>query len=173
LGCDNCSGSDVQSVFQAMKMFCLTAAVSEPEPGPGLAHEVLRHATIGNARTAGLAGRLGAIRPGYKADLILIDLNDVAYLPYNSAARQLVYTEAGRGVESVMVDGRMVVKDRVVKSIDEDALRREVVGLMRHFIADYDAVVKSRKAALPHMLDAHRRAWEPDIGMHRFIGRAR
>src|SRR6516164_8768596 len=173
LGCDNCSGSDVQSVFQAMKMFCLTAAVSEPEPGPGLAHEVLRHATIGNARTAGLAGRLGAILPGYKADLILIDLNDVAYLPYNSAARQLVYTEAGRGVESVMVDGRMVVRDRVVKSIDEDALRREVVGLMRHFIADYDAVVKSRKAALPHMLDAHRRMWEPDIGMHRFIGRAR
>jgi cytosine/adenosine deaminase-related metal-dependent hydrolase len=68
LGCDNCSGSDVQSVFQAMKMFCLLAAVSEPEPGPGLAHEVLRHATIGNARTAGLAGRLGALKPGYKAD---------------------------------------------------------------------------------------------------------
>src|SRR5262249_11871571 len=84
LGCDNCSGSDVQRVFQGMKMFCLIAAVSEPEPGPGLAHEVLRHATIGNARTAGLTGRLGAIRPGYKADLILIDLNDVAYLPYNS-----------------------------------------------------------------------------------------
>ena len=41
LGCDNCSGSDVQSVFQAMKMFCLLAAVSEPEPGPALAHEVL------------------------------------------------------------------------------------------------------------------------------------
>src|SRR5262252_4459289 len=173
LGCDNCSGSDVQSIFQAMKMFCMIASVSDPEPGPGLAHEVLRHATIGNARTAGLAGRLGAIRPGYKADLIVIDLNDVAYLPYNSAARQLVYTEAGRGVESVMVDGRMVVKDRVVKSVDEDALRREVVGLMRHFIADYDAVVKSRKAALPHMLDAHRRMWEPDIGMHRFLGRAR
>ena len=73
-----------------MKMFCLIAAVSEPEPGPGLAREVLRHATIGNARTAGLADRLGAIRPGYKADLILIDLNDIAYLPYNSAARQLV-----------------------------------------------------------------------------------
>ena len=34
VGPDNCSGSDVQSVFQAMKMFCLLAAVSEPEPGP-------------------------------------------------------------------------------------------------------------------------------------------
>jgi cytosine/adenosine deaminase-related metal-dependent hydrolase len=172
LGCDNCSGTDVQSVFQSMKMFCLLVAVSNSEPGPPLAHEVLRHATIGNARTAGLAHCLGAVRPGYKADLVLIDLDDVAYLPYNSAARQLVYTESGRGVESVMVDGRMVVRNRVVKSIDEDALRREVVSLMRRFIADYDAMVKSRKPALAYMLDAHRRMWEPDIGMNRFVGRA-
>jgi cytosine/adenosine deaminase-related metal-dependent hydrolase len=173
LGCDNCSGTDVQSVFQAMKMFCLLTAVSEPEPGPHLAHEVLRLATIGNARTAGLEGRLGAIRPGYKADMILIDLNDVAYLPYNSAARQLVYTEAGRGVESVIVDGRVVMKERKLTTLDEDALRREVADLMRHFIADYDAVVESRKRALPYMLDAHRRVWQPEIGLNRFIGRTR
>jgi cytosine/adenosine deaminase-related metal-dependent hydrolase len=173
LGCDNCSGSDVQSVFQAMKMFCLLAAVSEPEPGPGLAHEVLRHATLGNARTAGLDRELGAIRPGYKADLILIDLDDVAYLPYNSAARQLVYTESGRAVESVIVDGRIVMKDRKVKTIDEAVLRREVTGLMRHFITDYEAIVASRKRALPHMLEAHRKVWQADVGMNRFIPRTR
>jgi cytosine/adenosine deaminase-related metal-dependent hydrolase len=173
LGCDNCSGSDVQNVFQAMKMFCLLAAVSEPEPGPPLAHEVLRHATLGNARTAGLAGRLGAIRPGYKADLVLIDLKDTAYLPYNSAARQLVYTESGRGVDTVLVEGRIAVRDRKVTTIDEDALRCEVADLMRHFIADYDAIVKSRQRALPYMLDAHRQVWRPDIGMNRFIGRTR
>jgi cytosine/adenosine deaminase-related metal-dependent hydrolase len=173
LGCDNCSGSDVQSVFQAMKMFCLLAAVSDPEPGAPLAHEVIRHATLGNARTAGLAGKLGAIKPGYKADLVLIDLKDPAYLPYNSAARQLVYTEAGRGVESVIVDGRVVVKDRKVTTIDEDALRREVADLMRHFIADYDAVVASRQRALPYLLEAHRDMWKSDIGMNRFIGRTR
>ena len=173
LGCDNCSGSDVQSVFQAMKMFCLLAAVSEPEPGPGLAHEVLRHATLGNARTAGLDRELGAIRPGYKADLILIDLDDAAYLPYNSAARQLVYTESGRAVESVIVDGRIVMKERKVKTIDEDALRREVTGLMRHFIADYEAIVASRKRALPYMLEAHRKVWQADVGMNRFIPRTR
>jgi 5-methylthioadenosine/S-adenosylhomocysteine deaminase len=173
LGCDNCSGSDVQSVFQAMKMFCLLAAVSEPEPGPGLAQEVLRHATLGNARTAGLDGQLGAIRPGYKADLILIDLDDVAYLPFNSAARQLVYTEAGRAVETVIVDGRVVIRERKVKTIDEDALRREVASLMRHFIADYERIIESRKRALPHMLAAHRRVWEADIGMNRFVARTR
>jgi 5-methylthioadenosine/S-adenosylhomocysteine deaminase len=173
LGCDNCSGSDVQSVFQAMKMFCLITAASEPEPGPPLAHEALRHATLGNARTAGLDRELGAIRPGYKADLILIDLDDVAYLPYNSAARQLVYTESGRGVETVIVDGRVVMKDRKINTIDEDALRREVAGLMRHFIADYEAVLASRKRALPYMLEAHRKVWQTDIGMNRFIPRTR
>jgi 5-methylthioadenosine/S-adenosylhomocysteine deaminase len=171
LGCDNCSGSDVKSVFQAMKMFCLLAAVSEPEPGPGLAHEVLRHATLGNARTAGLEGQLGAIRPGYRADLILIDLNDVAYLPYNSAARQLVYTEAGRGVESVIVDGRVVMKERTIKTIDEDALRREVSSLMRHFIADYEHVLGSRKQALAHMLETHRKVWETPVPINRFVSR--
>src|SRR5215469_17630012 len=84
LGCDNCSGSDVQSIFQAMKTFCLFAAVSDPEPGKPLANEALRHATLDNARTAGLHGKIGAIKPNHRADLIMIDLKDTAYLPYNS-----------------------------------------------------------------------------------------
>jgi 5-methylthioadenosine/S-adenosylhomocysteine deaminase len=173
LGCDNCSGSDVQNVFQAMKMFCLLAAVSEPEPGSALAHEAIRHATLGNARTAGLANRLGAIKPGYCADLVLVDLKDPAYLPYNSAARQLVYSESGRGVETVIVNGRIVVKERKAVSIDEDALRREVADLMRHFIPDYEAIVASRRRALPSLLEAHRKVWQEEIGITRFISRTR
>jgi cytosine/adenosine deaminase-related metal-dependent hydrolase len=171
LGCDNCSGSDVQNIFQAMKTFCLFAAVSDPEPGAPLAHEVLRYATLGNARTAGLEGKVGAIKPGYKADMVFIDLNDTAYLPYNSAVRQLVYTETGRGIDSVMIDGRMVVDRRRVTTIDEDVLRREVEDLMKHFLGDYDEIVKSRAQALPYMRDAHRRMWEPDVGVNRFIAR--
>jgi 5-methylthioadenosine/S-adenosylhomocysteine deaminase len=76
-------------------------------------------------------------------------------------------------VESVIVDGRVVIKERKVTSFDEDALRREVAGLMRHFIADYDAVVASRKHALPYMLEAHRRVWQADVGMDRFVPRTR
>jgi cytosine/adenosine deaminase-related metal-dependent hydrolase len=156
-----------------MKMFCMIASVSDPEPGTPLAQEVIRHATLGNARSAGLQGQVGALKPGHKADMVLIDLDDTAYLPYNSAARQLVYTETGRGIDKVMIDGRMVLKDRRVTTIDEDALRREVEGLMKHFIAEYDDVRKSRARALPYMLEAHRRMWEPDVGMNRFISRTR
>ena len=64
---------------------------------------------------------------------------------------------------------RSIVRVRVRLGAGDAAL--EVADLMRHFIADYDAVVASRKRALPYMLDAHRQMWQPDIGMNRFIGR--
>jgi cytosine/adenosine deaminase-related metal-dependent hydrolase len=171
LGCDNCSGSDVQNLFQAMKQFCLLAAVSEPEPGKGRAAEAMRLATLGGARAAGLEGRIGALSVGARADIVLIDLDDVAYLPLNSAARQLVYSETGRGVDSVVVDGKVVLREKRLTTVDEEALRREVRDLMRHFLADYADVLKSREAALPHMRHVHRKVWDADIGMNRFIPR--
>ena len=57
-----------------------------------------------------------------------------------------------------------------MKSIDEDALRREVAGLMRYFVAVTTPDGRERtKRALPYMLEAHRRMCETDIGMDRFI----
>jgi cytosine/adenosine deaminase-related metal-dependent hydrolase len=173
LGCDNCSGTDVQNLFQAMKLFCLFAAVSDPEPGPPLAHEALRHATLGGARAAGLGDRIGAIAPGREADIVFLDLDDVAYLPYTSAARQLVYTETGRGVDSVMVAGQMVVDRGTVTTLDEQALREEVAGLMRHVVDDYEDIVKSRARALPYMAEAQRRVWSQEVPMNRFLQRTR
>ena len=102
---------------------------------------------------------------------MLLDMNDTAYLPYNSAARQIVYSESGRGVDTVIIDGRIVVRDRVCQTIDEEALRREVRDLMRSFIADFDEIVKSRETALPHMQAVHQKIWNTDIGLQRFIDR--
>jgi cytosine/adenosine deaminase-related metal-dependent hydrolase len=110
-----------------------------------------------------LQERIGALKVGYAADLVLIDLRDTAYLPYNSAARQLVYSETGRGVETVIVNGRVVIKDRQLLSFDEDALRREVAS----------RVCADAERALPHLLEAHRKVWQEDIGMTRFINRTR
>ena len=171
LGCDNCSGSDVQNMFQAMKAYCMLGAVSDPIPGTPLAHEALRHGSLGSARTACLDDQLGALKPGYKADMMLIDMNDTAYLPYNSAARQLVYTETGRSIDTVIIDGKLVMKNRVVQTIDEEALRAEVADLMKSFIPQYEEVVKQREVALPYLMEAHQRVWDTDIGLRRFIAR--
>ncbi|MDC0032971.1 amidohydrolase family protein [Alphaproteobacteria bacterium] len=173
LGCDNCSGSDVQNMFQSMKTFCQITAISEPELGPQITHDAVRYATLGSARSACLDDTIGALKPGYKADMVLLDLNDTAYLPFNSACRQLVYTETGRAIDNVIIDGRLVVKDRRVTTIDEAGLRAEVADYMKGFIADHEDIIKSRAGALPYMLDAHRRVWDTDVGMNRFMERAK
>jgi len=171
LGCDNCSGSDVQNMFQAMKAYCMLGSVSDPTPGTPLSQEALRHGTLGSARSACMEDQIGALKPGYKADMMLIDMNDTAYLPYNSAARQLVYSETGRSIDTVIIDGIVVMKDRVVQTINEEDLRKEVSDLMKSFIPEYEDVVKNREVALPYLMDAHQRVWDTKLGLQRFIAR--
>jgi hypothetical protein len=124
-----------------------------------------------SARSALLDRQLGALKPGYKADMVLLDMRDTAYLPYNSAARQLVYTETGRGIASVIIDGRVVVKDRVVQTIDESALRAEVYEHMKRFVPEFEGIVKAREKALPYLLEAHKQVWGTNLKMHRFLNR--
>jgi len=172
LGCDNCSCSDSQNMFQTMKLFAGLAAVSQPEPGPPTAADAIRSATLSGARTAGLEGRVGALRPNMAADLFIVDLTDPSFVPLNSIARQVVFTEGGRGVETVIVDGRIVIADRKATTIDERALREEVAGLMKILRKDIEAVTKRNDAMLPYLLEAQRRTWQVDIGLNRYVGNA-
>src|SRR5258705_47904 len=75
LGCDNCSCSDAQNMFVAMKLFALLAAVSDPIPGPPQAVAAIRSATEAGADGARLGHVIGRIAPGFQADLTLIDMN--------------------------------------------------------------------------------------------------
>src|SRR4029077_9624046 len=93
LGCDNCSCSDAQNMFVAMKLFTLLAAVSDPIPGPPQAVAALRAATQGGADGAQLGHAIGGIAPGFLADLTLIAMRDPTFSPLNSVARQLVHIE--------------------------------------------------------------------------------
>jgi guanine deaminase len=171
LGCDNCSCSDSQNMFQSMKLYASLAAITHPEPGPPTAAQALWSATVGGARTAGLEGRVGALRPGMAADITLIDLDDPSFVPLNSVARQLVFTESGRGVRTVIVDGRVVVRGGKLTTIDERALREEVAELMVELRHDIAQVVDRNAAMMPWLMEAHRRTWATDIGLERYIGR--
>ena len=122
LGCDNCSCSDAQNMFQAMKLFCLMTAVSHIDGGPAQAPQAFKAATTGGAHAVGRDDDLGQIAVGHKADMVLIDLTDPSFLPLNSALRQLVYTEGGRGVKTVIVGGRVVIDDGRLTTMDEAAL---------------------------------------------------
>jgi guanine deaminase len=153
LGCDNCSCSDAQNMFVAMKLYALLAAVSDPIPGPPQAVNAIRSATEAGADGARLGHMIGRIAVGYKADLTLMDTRDPTWSPFNSAARQLVHIEAGRGVKHVIVDGKMVVRDRQLTTIDESTIYDAVAAVMPGFRRDFETI-SQRVAKLQPWIDA-------------------
>jgi 5-methylthioadenosine/S-adenosylhomocysteine deaminase len=173
LGCDNCSCSDAQNMFQAMKLFCGLTAVSDPEPGPPTAPQALRAATLAGAKGAGLEGRVGALKPGYAADLSLLELSDPSFVPLNSAARQVVYTESGRAVHTVVVDGRVVLRNGRLALVDQDALREAVERVMQKLREDMREVGGRVDEIMGYLMQAYRRVWDSDVGINRYVGHGR
>jgi 5-methylthioadenosine/S-adenosylhomocysteine deaminase len=171
LGCDNCSCGDCQNLFQGMKLFCTLAAITDPNPTGVHAVHAITAGTVGGARALGLEGVVGAIRPGLRADLCLIDLADIAWMPLNSVARQLVYSETGRGVETVIVDGRIVMRDRRLLTIDEAAFAAELREVMQGFRRDFAQVAARNAPIIPYLLEANRRVAAEPLGPYPFVRR--
>ena len=167
LGCDNCSCSDAQNMFVAMKLFALLAAVSDPIPGPPQATAAIRSATEAGADGARLGDKIGRLATGLKADMTLIDMNDPSWSPMNSAARQLVHVEAGRGVRTVLVGGAVLVRDRKLTTVDEATIYEAVKAVMPGFRKDF-AAISERVAQLQPWLDrAHKQIMNAELDIKR------
>ncbi|MGI4797354.1 MAG: amidohydrolase family protein [Janthinobacterium lividum] len=163
LGCDNTSASDAQNIFQAMKAFALAWAM---QGGPDPAAHAFRAATTGGASALGLPD-IGRIRPGATADLVLFDLGDPAWWPLNSAVRQLVYAETGRSVRHVIVDGEIVVRDRVLLTADTGSLAIQAEAARDRMDPELAAMGR-RDANLRRALqDIHARAAAVPLGIDR------
>ncbi|MDQ6878805.1 MAG: amidohydrolase family protein [Candidatus Dormibacteraeota bacterium] len=133
LGTDGVASNDSVRMFDVMKYAALLHTVSDPdfEKWPR-ALDILSAATRVGARSVALSD-IGTIAPGQKADLILLDLNALAFVPMNNLARHLVYCENGSSVRTVLVDGRVVVADGQCTRVNE----REVIGEVRDLGAEF------------------------------------
>jgi cytosine/adenosine deaminase-related metal-dependent hydrolase len=88
--------------------------VRGPDTGQWLStSEILRAATEGGAKALGF-DKIGRVAPGYKADIVFLDMASVNWIPFNDAVNQIVQTEDGGSVRHVMVGGEMVVRDRAL-----------------------------------------------------------
>src|SRR3954466_2256341 len=113
IGTDGANCSDNQNVYEAMRLASFASKVQGPECERWLTTgEALRAATEGGARALGLGKQIGRIAPGYKADIVFLDLHHINWIPINDPVNQIVHTEDGSGVHSVMIGGRMVVENR-------------------------------------------------------------
>jgi len=160
LGTDNSSCSDAQNMFQAMKLFALFA-------GEG-GHRAFAAATMGGAAALGLGEEIGRLEPGRKADITLLSLRDPAFVPLNDAVRQLVYTEPGRSVRHVIVDGRVLLENGRATTVDEDALYAEVERLMPALRRELEAIRRRNERLLPYVEQAHARTAALELGLDRY-----
>ncbi|MDE0810251.1 MAG: amidohydrolase [Alphaproteobacteria bacterium] len=127
IGTDGSQCSDNQNMFEAMRLASFVSRVEKPDPANWLATEqVLHMATAGSAEALGMGDLIGRIEPGYRADIVMLDLGSIGFIPFHDPVNQIVHAEDSTGVAEVMVDGELVVKDRKLVNIDEAKLRRDV-----------------------------------------------
>ena len=127
IGTDGSTCSDHQNMFEAARMAALVSRVRSPDPDHWVSSpQALEWATAGGARVLGFDGLLGRLEPGYKADIVFLDLADLTYMPLNDPVTQIVMAESGAAVHSVMVGGRFVYRDRRFPDIDLAQLRQRI-----------------------------------------------
>jgi 5-methylthioadenosine/S-adenosylhomocysteine deaminase len=135
LGTDGAATSNDLDMFCAMRLAALIHKGTSGDPTLVSAHQVLRMATVGGARAAGLGDELGSIQVGKLADLVAVDLDQAHLQPVYDAVATLVYA-AGRGdVTDVWVEGRRVVADRQVLAVDERGVTAELAALRSRVLA--------------------------------------
>ena len=122
------------------------------------AFDVLRMGTTNGARALGFEGQVGALRPGWKADLILVDLDRVLDDPWCSPdlgiAEAFIHRATGRDVHTVVVGGKIVVESRKALTIDVATLYREIRKAARGI-----GPAQRRRAEMLHRLKPYYQDW--------------
>jgi 5-methylthioadenosine/S-adenosylhomocysteine deaminase len=169
LGSDNCSCSDIHSLFPVMKSYCLLGGIMEPEAPPPTAVEAIRLATLGGAERAGVGDKIGALEPGMRADIVALDLSDPAFRPLNSVAKQIVFSETGRSVRHVWVDGRHVVANGSAITVDEQKLLMELANLMPAVAMRLEQLRDDASKLRHFFADLQTKAWSRPLTYNRYL----
>jgi 5-methylthioadenosine/S-adenosylhomocysteine deaminase len=125
LGTDGAASNHSQDLFETMKTASLLQKVHHQDAGVIDPYAVLRMATAGGAGALGLAPRCGTIEVGKQADLILVQLDAIHNQPVNDLFSQLVHCAKASDVQTVIVDGRVLMRDHQLQLAEEGKVIEE------------------------------------------------
>ena len=129
LGTDGCASNNNLDMFQEMDTAAKLHKVSTLDPTVMDARTVARLATCESAKALGLAKTIGSLEAGKKADVIIIDLNKPHLTPLYSEYSHLAYAVCGADVDTVIINGKMVMRNRRLLTIDENEVIARVKEL--------------------------------------------
>jgi cytosine/adenosine deaminase-related metal-dependent hydrolase len=135
LGTDGAPCNNTCDMLQEMRLAGILHKVSTMDPTSVPAETVLELATINGARALGLADNIGSLEVDKKADFVVLDMRAVHLQPWHNPVSAVVYSATGRDVEMVVVDGKAVVKDGKLTTMDEEAIWKEAAWRSKEVVA--------------------------------------
>jgi 5-methylthioadenosine/S-adenosylhomocysteine deaminase len=170
LGTDGAVSSDNLNMFEAMRFAALVNKVRFPHEQDSWvgAREVYHMATQGSARVLGLVDDIGAVAPRRKADLVLLRADSVYLQPLNHPLNALVYAETGADVTTVLVDGRVVLDQGRVLTVDEGELRSRAQEAADRLRAENTAAWALAQQLRPYVAAACRAAVAIPYAVNRY-----
>ena len=129
-GCPIANGTDnnTNDLFEVMRIALLTERIQRNDPFPGVRpqpEDMLEDATLGGARAVNQARFVGSLEVGKKADLLVVDTLRAHLVPAGRIVSAWIHNGQPADIESAMIDGQFVMRNRKVLTMDEDAIIAE------------------------------------------------
>ena len=125
IGTDGAASNNDLDMFEAMRQTAFQQKLVSMDPTAISAAEALEMATLGGARALGRGQHLGSLEPGKLADLIIVGMSKARQQPLFEPMSQVVYASRGDDLETTIVNGNVLMRDRKVLTMDEAAVLRD------------------------------------------------
>lgn len=126
LATDGAASNNSLDVWESMALTALVQKSTTGDPRRLTSRDALHHATLQSARAVGQGDRLGSIAPGRRADIVLVDLTGPHTQPVHDLAATLVHSARSSDIRTTIVDGRILMRDRELLTLDVPAVVREL-----------------------------------------------
>jgi 5-methylthioadenosine/S-adenosylhomocysteine deaminase len=143
LATDGAASNNSQDLFDEMDLAAKLQKISRMDPRALPAKQALELATIGGARSLHLEHLIGSLEEGKRADLILVDTTGPHATPMYNVYSQLVYALKGSDVRTVVIDGKIIMEDRQLLTLDEKEIVAKALEYRKRVIALHSIPVMS------------------------------
>ncbi len=134
LGTDGTASNNNLNMFEEMHLAALIHKGVNMNPELVGAEQVLRMGTVNGAFAAGFGSETGSLEKGMKADILLLDTDKPHFCPMNNLQSAVVYSAQASDVDSVIIDGNIVMENRQLKTIDEEMVKRKVLEISQRVL---------------------------------------
>ncbi len=134
LGTDGAASNNNLDILEEARLAALIHKLDAGDPTVVTAQQALQMATRGGAKALGIDDRVGRIEPGMKADVILLDFHQAHLFPRHDIISHLVYAARAGDVRTVFVNGRPLMLDRQLQTLDEEEIYRQVGERLKRLV---------------------------------------